>query len=62
MFMSDKLSILGALFSEVSCLIEEAKQRVAVAVNAELTILYWRIGTLVNGEVLQEKRATMEMI
>ena len=33
-----------SLFSEVSKLIAAAKERVAVSVNAELTMLYWSAG------------------
>ena len=55
--MNNNLSISATLLKDVSVLIEEAKKHAAVAINTELTILYWRIGTRINGEVLQEKRA-----
>ncbi len=45
------------LFSEIKLLIEEARQTVAVAVNAATTILYWNIGRRVNNEILENKRA-----
>ena len=32
--------------NEVSQLIQSSKQRMTVAVNAELTLLYWHIGKL----------------
>ena len=38
-------------------LIATAKERVAVSVNAELTMLYWKVGNRINKEVLGEKRA-----
>lgn len=38
-------------------MIEEAKQNVAVTVNAATTILYWNIGQRVNSEILNNKRA-----
>ena len=45
------------LFSEIKQLIEEARQTVAVAVNAATTILYWNIGHRINNEILDNKRA-----
>ncbi len=52
-------SALGSpgLLTDVRQLIDSARTRVASAVNAELTLLYWRIGQRVNAEVLQGKRA-----
>jgi hypothetical protein len=32
------------LISEIGVLIENARQRIAVSVNAELTLLNWRLG------------------
>ena len=32
------------LFTELMQLIEASRQRVAVAINAEITLLYWYIG------------------
>lgn len=45
------------LFLEISGMIAAAKERVAVAVNAELTMLYWNVGRRINKEILGEKRA-----
>lgn len=45
------------LFTEIRELIEAARQRAAVAVNAELTRLYWEIGRRVRQEFLQGRRA-----
>ena len=45
------------LFVEISGMIAAAKERVAVAVNAELTMLYWNVGRRINKEILGEKRA-----
>ena len=53
--MSESLHFDG-LFEEVRQLIDAAKQRAAVAVNAELTLLYWNIGRRIRTEVLQEQR------
>ena len=32
------------LFSEIRHLIDSAKQHAAVAINAEITLLYWQVG------------------
>ncbi|NOU12529.1 MAG: hypothetical protein HOO92_00990, partial [Methylococcaceae bacterium] len=34
----------SSLVAEVKQLIQSAKQRAVVAVNAELTMLYWQVG------------------
>ncbi len=44
-------------FSEISRLIEEARNFVAVSVNAGLTKLYWNIGARINQETLSDNRA-----
>ena len=46
-----------ALLTQVSQLIHAARQRVALAVNAELTQLYWHIGRSISAELLQGQRA-----
>ena len=38
-------------------LIAAAKERVAVSVNAELTMLYWSVDNRINKEVVRGKRA-----
>ncbi len=45
------------LLADVRRLIDAARQRVASAVNAELTQLYWRIGRRIGTELLQGQRA-----
>ena len=45
------------LFSSLRQLIEESKQQVALAVNAEITLLYWKVGKRINEEVLGNERA-----
>ncbi len=45
------------LVSDIRGLIESARQRVAVVVNAELTLLYWEIGSRINRDVLAGERA-----
>jgi predicted nuclease of restriction endonuclease-like (RecB) superfamily len=45
------------LFQEVRQLIDAAKQRTAIAINAEITLLYWQIGHRIRTEILQGQRA-----
>lgn len=45
------------LLIEIRQLIADARTRVAVTVNAELTLLYWQIGKRINAEILQGQRA-----
>lgn len=44
------------LLHHVVALIEESKKQVALTVNREVTLLYWRIGRAINQELLQEQR------
>jgi predicted nuclease of restriction endonuclease-like (RecB) superfamily len=45
------------LFSEIRQLIDAAKQRAAIAINAEITLLYWQVGDRIQTEILQRQRA-----
>ena len=45
------------LLPQVQQLIDAARSRAASAVNAELTLLYWRIGKLLKETVLEGERA-----
>jgi predicted nuclease of restriction endonuclease-like (RecB) superfamily len=46
-----------AILTEVRELILAARQKVAQAVNAGLTMLYWQIGCRIRQDILKEKRA-----
>jgi len=50
-------SIKVSLLSEIRSLIESARQRVAVNVNAELSLLYWNVGKRINNDILENERA-----
>lgn len=54
--MSD-ISPTPALFGDITALIEAARQRMALHVNAELTMLYWQVGTRINRELIGGSRA-----
>ncbi len=52
-----EVAINSVLASDVKQLIQSAKQRAAVAVNAEVTLLYWQVGSRVSKHILQGERA-----
>jgi predicted nuclease of restriction endonuclease-like (RecB) superfamily len=54
--MNESLTFNG-LFEDVRQLIDEAKQRASIAINAELTLLYWHIGKCIQVEILKGERA-----
>lgn len=55
--MSNDILIDCGLVPEIINLINQARLNTAIAVNAELTVLYWNIGRRINNEILQYKRA-----
>jgi predicted nuclease of restriction endonuclease-like (RecB) superfamily len=54
--MSD-LSNIAGLFSELKSLIDSSRNKVAAVVNAEMTMLYWKIGKRINDEIGTQSRA-----
>jgi predicted nuclease of restriction endonuclease-like (RecB) superfamily len=55
--MKDFVLNTQKLFTNIFQLIEDSKNNVAIAVNAELTMLYWNIGKLIKDEILKNERA-----
>lgn len=45
------------LFNELSQIIEQGKQALAIQVNSTLTLTFWYVGKRINEEVLKNKRA-----
>lgn len=45
------------LLTDIKKLIDESRQNVAVYVNSELTLLYWKIGANINKHILKNNRA-----
>lgn len=45
------------LIDDIRLIINQARCRVAVNVNSELTMMYWRIGERINKELLENQRA-----
>ncbi|RVU81548.1 DUF1016 domain-containing protein [Leucothrix sargassi] len=56
--MSKELeAIESQILVDVTTLIKQAKQHAAMAVNSELTLLYWKVGRRISREVLGGERA-----
>ena len=55
--LNELLPIAAQLVGEIRSMIEETRSSVAAAANAGLTMLYWRIGSRINDEVLKGQRA-----
>ena len=47
----------NTLFAEVKTLIQTAKQQAAVAINAELTLLYWQVGKRIEYSKIKDGHA-----
>lgn len=55
--MSNELSTSQVIADAVKQLINQSRQQVATAVNAEITRLYWQVGRRINEDVLNHNRA-----
>lgn len=55
--MTHTLTTQPELLNELKLLIDHARQRAAAAVNAELTLLYWKIGERILRDILNGQRA-----
>lgn len=55
--MNDHSVTDPALVADLRQLIDAARQRAASAVNAELTLLYWQLGSRIHREILGQQRA-----
>jgi predicted nuclease of restriction endonuclease-like (RecB) superfamily len=47
----------AALLKDLAKLIDQSKQKVAVATNSAVTLLFWQVGNRINDHILQNKRA-----
>jgi predicted nuclease of restriction endonuclease-like (RecB) superfamily len=54
---SDNTPDVTALLGDLRRLINEARERAAIAVNRELTLMHWHIGDHIRRDILQEERA-----
>lgn len=55
--MSEKIIENKALVIAVKALIAASKQKLAITVNASITLLYWQVGKRIHQEILEHKRA-----
>ena len=55
--MSEDLTNILPIATDVKQLIDQSRQNVAVTVNAEITLLYWKVGKRINDEILGNSRA-----
>jgi predicted nuclease of restriction endonuclease-like (RecB) superfamily len=49
--------IRQTITEDVKQLIEQSKTKVALAINAEISLLYWQVGNRINNEILGNERA-----
>ncbi len=57
--MKQKLEVKAKkLFREISASINESRSLVAYTINSTLTVLYWKIGSRIKGDILKNKRAS----
>ena len=52
-----EVNLQESLITDLRTLINEARNKVALIVNTEITLLYWHIGKRINEEVLGNQRA-----
>ena len=55
--MKKEVTLQESLITDLRTLINEARNKVALIVNTEITLLYWHIGKRINKEVLRNQRA-----
>jgi predicted nuclease of restriction endonuclease-like (RecB) superfamily len=55
--MSKTQNALNPIALDIKQMIDTSRQNVAIAVNSEITLLYWKIGKRINEEVLGNERA-----
>ena len=55
--MKKEVTLQESLITDLRTLINEARKKVALIVNTEITLLYWHIGKRINKEVLGNQRA-----
>jgi hypothetical protein len=55
--MKKEVTLQEFLITDLRTLINEARNKVALIINTEITLLYWHIGKRINEEVLGNQRA-----
>lgn len=54
--MKENMLINTVLVTEIKQLIEQSRQKVAVVVNSEISMLYWNIGKKIKLDILNNKK------
>ena len=52
-----QIKIAKLLYKDISTLTEQSRIGIALAVNKEITMLYWQIGKTIKTSLLKNKRA-----
>jgi predicted nuclease of restriction endonuclease-like (RecB) superfamily len=55
--MDNNIQMNQPIAIDIKTLIEQSRQNVALSVNAEITLLYWKVGKRINDDVLGNERA-----
>lgn len=55
--MTKKINKIQPIAAEIKTMIEQSRINVALAINSEITLLYWKVGKRINDEVLGNERA-----
>lgn len=55
--MTKNINVNLPIAAEIKSMIDTSRNNVAIAVNSEITLLYWKIGKRINEEVLGNERA-----
>ncbi|HMI05369.1 MAG TPA: PDDEXK nuclease domain-containing protein [Pedobacter sp.] len=55
--MSQTQNTLNPIALDIKQMIDTSRENVAIAVNSEITLLYWKIGKRINEEILGNERA-----
>jgi len=55
--MTLEINSIQPIAADIKKLIEKSRQNVALAVNAEITLLYWHIGKRIKTELIGNERA-----
>ena len=55
--MGNEVLNVFPIVDDIQILIDQSRQNALALVNAEATLLYWRVGKRINDEVLQNSRA-----
>src|SRR5688500_15888570 len=55
--MSKKINSILPIAADIKQLIDTSRQNVAIAVNSEITLLYWKVGKRINEELFCNSRA-----